>query len=81
MPNGLVVVSNLFYHPDIEANEMNTFMTNSAICLDAECTTWNTEIKGNKPKIFIYQFIPVDGFGAQSLAMCFYENIYVYAYF
>lgn len=70
------IVSSFFDHED-DPNGTE-FNKRSSALLELEQKHWNTELKGNNPDIFTYQFSKVDGFKCQTLAMTFYEGIKVF---
>ncbi|MGC5772399.1 hypothetical protein [Paenibacillus pabuli] len=73
-----LVLSNMFLSQNKESLESNQFIQNAIIMIENEQKHWKTQIKGRNPLIFQYQFSPVDGFGAQTLALNFYEQTKVY---
>lgn len=70
------VVSKLFDHPD-DPNG-SEFNKRSSELLELEQAHWKTELKGNNPDIFTYQFNEIDGFKCQTLALNFYGGTKVF---
>lgn len=72
----ITVVSEIFNNEDYRES---TNFTNKAITLlENESVNWGTTILGENPKVFTYQFSPVDGFNCQTLKLSFFEGIKVY---
>ena len=71
------IISKLFFNPEDKAS--NNYLFKSCELIENEQPSWGTHVKGDNPKIFTYQFSPVDGFGSQTLALTFYERTKVYA--
>ncbi|MEK3985081.1 hypothetical protein MHB77_17055 [Paenibacillus sp. FSL K6-3166] len=71
-----MVVSTLFDHAD-DPNGTE-FNKRSSNLLESEQRHWKSDLKGNNPDIFTYQFSEVDGFKCQTLGMTFYEGTKVF---
>ena len=70
------IITRLHYNP--EAKKSTSFYSRACELIELEMSSWKTEIKGNNPKIFTYQFSPEDGFKTRTLCLSFYEKIKVY---
>lgn len=70
------IVSRIFIHP--EYKNWSDFNMRAVQMIEKEHPHWGTEIKGDNPDIFTYQFSPVDGFKCQTLALNFYKATKVY---
>ncbi|CAN7273542.1 hypothetical protein [Paenibacillus sp. LjRoot56] len=70
------VVSKLFNHPaDSNGSEYNS-KCSELLSLDQK--HWKSELKGNNPDVFTYQFSEIDGFKCQTLALNFYGGTKVF---
>lgn len=70
------IVSTIFIHPDDK--KWSIFNMRSANLIEKEQVFWGTQVKGDNPDIFTYQFSPVDGFNCQTLALTFYKETKIY---
>ncbi|MFJ7746697.1 hypothetical protein [Peribacillus sp. NPDC097295] len=70
------VVSEIFNNEDYK--EAMDFTNKTINLIEKEAVDWGTKVLGENPKIFTYQFSPVDGFNCQTLKLCFFEGIKVY---
>ena len=71
------VFSNIYANQnDMEAK---AFILDSVCKLEDERKScWKSKIKGFNPKIFTYQFSPVDDLGTQTICLTFYERTKVF---
>lgn len=60
-------------------NRSTAFNIRACEIIEHEISNWNTEVKGDNPTIFTYQFSPEDGFKCRTLCLTFYKNTKVYA--
>ena len=60
-------------------NRSTAFNIRACEIIENEISNWNTEVKGDNPTIFTYQFSPEDGFMCRTLCLSFYKNTKVYA--
>lgn len=70
------IVSRIFSHPD--AIQSTQFNVRACEMIESEMRHWKTEIKGDNPEIFAYQFSPEDSFKIRTLCLTFYENTQVF---
>ena len=70
------IVTRLCFHPDA----MNDTIFNVRACelIEREMPSWKTEIRGNNPEIFTYQFSPEDLTKVRTLCLTFYEKTQVF---
>lgn len=73
------VISNIFN--DYDKRETDSPMIKAAKMIGDERIHWSTKCSGENPKIFLYQFSPIDGFGVRTLYLRFYERLEVYIVF
>lgn len=70
------VVSKIFF--SLEDKNSTIFNFRAAKLIEAEQPHWKTQIKGSNPKIFTYQFSPIDSIGTITLLLNFFEKTVVY---
>jgi len=73
------IISGIFIHGDDKNGSL--FNLRSTKLIESEKLHWKTEVQGENPDIFTYQFSPIDGFGIQTLSMNFFQSTKVYAIF
>lgn len=71
-----MIVSRAFFHPN--AVESSQFNIRSCEMIELEMPSWKTEVKGDNPEIFTYQFSPEDSFKIRTLCLTFYEHTQVF---
>ena len=71
------IVSRMFVNPS--DRDSTSYLLKSCQALDRERIRWRTQINGESPKIFTYQFSDMDGLGSFVLALTFYEKTIVYS--
>lgn len=70
------IITRLNYNPkEIEASRLNDEL---CTIIENEMPTWDTEVRGDNPCIFTYQFGPFDGYKNRILSLTFYEETKVY---
>ena len=75
--NGMChIVTRLCFNPDA----MKSTLFNARACklIEMEMPHWKTEVKGDNPEIFTYQFSPEDAFKTRTLCLTFYEKTQVF---
>ncbi|WP_146009268.1 hypothetical protein [Beduinella massiliensis] len=70
------IVTRLCFHP--EAIESTVFNARACKMIEMEMPHWHTEVKGNNPAIFTYQFSPEDAMKVRTLCLTFYEKTQVF---
>jgi hypothetical protein len=78
------IISELFYNTikiNEKAKSSNLFIERSIELLKREQLSWKSEIKGENPRVFNYQFSPKDDLNTQTFCMNFYEKTTVYVIF
>lgn len=70
------VVTKLYFNPD--AMKSTLFNVRACKLIEMEMPHWETEIKGDNPEIFTYQFSPEDAFKTRTLCLTFYEETQVF---
>lgn len=74
-----IILSNIFLNYSEDDDDFNAIKQIRMISLiEKEQIHWGTCVKGENPKVFTYQFSPIDGFDAQTVALTFYEKTRVY---
>lgn len=70
------IVTRLCFNPDA----MKSTLFNARACklIEMEIPHWGTDVNGNNPEIFTYQFSPEDGFKTRTLCLTFYEKTQVF---
>lgn len=71
-----IVISRMFF--SLEDKNSTVFHRRASKLIQSEQPYWKTEIKGSNPKIFTYQFSPIDGLGIRTLLLNFFEKSLVY---
>jgi hypothetical protein len=72
----IIVISEIFNNEEYQ--EAMRFTNRAINLIEKEAVRWGTKISGDNPKVFTYQFSPVDGFNCQTLKLCFFERTKVY---
>ena len=70
------VISDIFI--SLEDQRSTRFQLKGYSIISNERASWTTEIKGENPKIFTYQFSETDGVGTFTVALTFYEKTVIY---
>jgi len=70
------IISDIFFSP--KDFKLTNFQAKSAQILSEERKRWDTENKGDNPRIFTYQFSKLDAIFTFTVALTFYEKTVVY---
>ena len=66
---------------DENAKYTNSYINKSLEILKNEQKNWNTQIKGDNPEIFTYQFSSIDPYGTQTVYIKFFEKTELFCIF
>ncbi|MDD3415257.1 MAG: hypothetical protein PHY47_14805 [Lachnospiraceae bacterium] len=69
-------ISDIFV--DFNKHSEKQFMTESYSILQKDRNYWKTGIKAENPRIFVYQFSEIDGFGTRTLYLRFFEKTEIF---
>lgn len=69
------VISEIFNNEDYQ--EAMSFNNKWINIIENEAIDWGTKVLGENPKVFTYQFSPIDWFNCQTFKLCFFEGIKV----